>query len=256
MSEAFLAAFSGCLIALLTGTAILVTVYLPLARRRARVQLQGALEILATRGARSSGSSGSSGKPAPGSTAIATVGASAISETASAIAATADEWSDDWDDTESATQGSSAPIERATAWAVGIVPAGARSRIQIARTVFLGSDEEDEGESVRVGTPRRGTFRGSEIRVDGRCAESFAICDVLVCGVSQLWSEKARDGRRCVRRVGEIPAEAFAAEPYGALTMDAAGPHDDVEIVVRNVDDSDREFRATIRGEYRADGSR
>lgn len=253
MSEAFLAAFSGCLIALLTGIAILVTVYLPLARRRARVQLQGALEILATRGTRSSA------RPAPGSTAIATVdpnGASAIGETASAIAAAAgDEWSDDWDDTEPATQGSSAPIERATAWAVGIVPAGARSRIRIARTVFLGSDEEDEGESVRVGTPRRGTFRGSEIRVDGRCAESFAICDVLVCGVSQLWSE-ARDGRRCVRRVGEIPAEAFAAEPYGALTMDAAGPHDDVEIVVRNVDDSDREFRATIRGEYRADGSR
>lgn len=214
----FLAAFTGCLLAIATGTAFLVTVYLPLARRRARRQLEGALRIIAVRGA------GPGAEPSVDSPANSTPGAvSAIPSgaidgrgppTGSAVEGRRGSidgegrsgwiddqatWSDDWDDAEPETEGSGAPIERGTAWAIGIVPAGARSGIQLSNTVFLGPPEED----VRIGTPRRGEFRGCEIQVDRGCAESFAICDVLVRGVSQLWSEEVKGGRSCIRRVGD-----------------------------------------------------
>ena len=123
--------------------------------------------------------------------------------------------------------------------------------VVLARTrVALVADDSVTLDSTTARTRRKGTFTGSEIEVDGECAPHFAICDVLIRGRSQLWGPEDRPS--WTLDTPQIPAEAFTRRGDGAIALDPLRPGDDVEIVVMSVGNSDREFRATIRGAYRA----
>jgi hypothetical protein len=242
-----LAAFLGCLLAISAGIAIFLAVLavrLSLARRMGRMATR---QVRATAGwpfdadgqaSEDSARPGDPTQPDPGDRLL---------RSRRPTERLPDEWTDDWGRSEAQTQdnGRWTQARPGSVWAIDVVPAGGLATIPARGDVFVGSEEDD----VRVGVPRTGEFRGGEIEVDAGCADSFAICDVLVRGESQLWGSAGQ------RRSGEIPAESFAREPYGVIAMRPAGPEDEIEIVVRNTGKRMSEFRAMIRGEYRAQES-
>jgi hypothetical protein len=241
--DTFLATFLGCLLAMATGSAILLTACrLPLARRARQAKTTSGLPLDAD--------GRTSDEPAgPTDDVMPEPLEDRLLRSRRPTERRPEEWTDEWSKPEDQTQtkdnGRWTQAKPGSVWAIDVVPAGWLATIPARGDVFVGSD----GADVRIGVPRTGEFRGGEIEVDAGCADSFAICDVLVRGESQLW------GSRGQRRSGEIPAESFAREPYGVIAMRPAGPEDEIEIVVRNTGKRMSEFRAMIRGEYRAQES-